>query len=249
MHVQAIKTEKVYAGKKSLREILDAALANVPERSIIAISSKIVALCEGRVVPVDGNDKEELIARECEYFLPTDTNRYGFHITITGNTFVAAAGIDESNADGNYVLWPLDPQRSANDARAYLVERFKLKEVGVIITDSTSIPLRFGTVGAAIAFSGFKPLHSYIGTQDLFGRELRVERASVVTSLAVTASYVMGEGNEQTPITLFTDIPSIDFIPHDPTPEDINAIKVDMDDDVYYALLKNAPWQKGGRAK
>lgn len=248
MYVQAIRTEKVYAGRKSLGDILDTALDDVPERSVVAISSKIVALCEGRVVPIEGNDKEELIKRECEYFLPRDTNKYGFPITITAGTFIGSAGIDESNANGQYVLLPKNPQRSANEVRAYLLKRFKLKEVGVIITDSTSIPLRFGTVGAAIAFSGLKPLHSYVGTPDLFGRTLRMERASVVASLAVTASFVMGEGNEQTPVAIFTDITSVDFVAHDPTPEDINAIRVDMNDDVYFGILKNAPWQKGGRS-
>src|SRR5439155_10784757 len=109
-----------------------------------------VALCQRLVEPVEGTDKEELIARESDYFLEAKHSKYNHHFSIVGNTIVGAAGIDTSNADGNYVLWPADPQKSANEIRQYLTDRFKIMNTGVIITDSISIPLRRGSIVTCI---------------------------------------------------------------------------------------------------
>ena len=50
-----------------------------------------------------------------------------------------------------------------------------LKKVGVIITDSKTTPLRWGTSGVAISYSGFSPLKNYIGSPDIFGKEMPAE--------------------------------------------------------------------------
>jgi F420-0:gamma-glutamyl ligase len=39
------------------------------EGSIVVISSKVVALCENRVVPVDAATRDELILQEAEHFV------------------------------------------------------------------------------------------------------------------------------------------------------------------------------------
>jgi dihydrofolate synthase / folylpolyglutamate synthase len=247
MKVTPIRTPKIRANEQAMSQVLDAAIKELPESSVVAVSSKIVSLCEGNVVPIEGADKEELIKQESDYWLPATSNKYGFHFTITRNTLVAAAGIDESNADGNYVLWPVDPQKSANDIRAYLQKRFKLQKIGVIVTDSVTVPLRWGTMGTTIAFSGFNALTNYIGKPDIFGRNMVVSRAGIANGLGATAVLAMGEGAEQTPIVLFEDLPFVEFQDHDPTAEDLGTLNISLDEDLFGEILKNAPWQKGGR--
>ncbi len=156
------------------------------------------------------------------------------------------AGIDESNADGAYVLWPFDPQKSANDIRAYLRERHKVNDLGVIITDSKTTPLRRGVTGVSIAHSGFSALKNYIGEPDIFGKQLRVTKSNVADALATSAVIVMGEGNEQTPLALITDVPFVNFVHEDPSEEELHELTIPLDEDLYGPILKGAPWRKGG---
>lgn len=245
MRVHAIHTDPIVANQGSIATVLDTYVHTVTEGSIVAITSKIISLCEGRVVPVEGTDKNRLIEQEADYFLPPETNKYGFYITIKNNTIIANAGIDESNGNGYYILWPGDPQASANAIREYFIKRFQLKAVGVLIVDSHVRALRWGTVGTALAHSGFLALRNYIGTPDIFGRKLKVTYASVYEALAGASVVVMGEGNEQTPIALITDVPFVEFVDHHPTQEELDKLSITVEEDVFAPFLLSANWQKG----
>lgn len=245
MRIITIKTHKVTGADKSILEIFDKYLKEFKENSILVVTSKIVSITEGRIVPVEGSNKDELVEQESEYFLPKEENKYGFHLTITQNLLIPAAGIDESNGNGYYILWPENPYESANKIREYLVNRFNVKHAGVIITDSKTTPLRWGTTGVAIAYSGFKPLKNYIGKKDLFDREMRVTTSNIMDGLAAGAVSIMGEGQEQTPLAVITEIPNVEFVDRNPTSEEINNLKIDLDTDVYSSILSRAPWKKG----
>jgi putative folate metabolism gamma-glutamate ligase len=245
MNIRAIKTEKVTPGSIKLFELLDKYVAEFSEGSILAVTSKIVAICEGRVVPVEGSDKDELIKKEADFYIPKEENRYNLYLTIKNSLLAISAGIDESNAAGFYVFWPKDPQKTANEIREYLTERFKLKKVGVIITDSRTTPLRWGVTVIGIGYSGFHPLKDYVGTPDLFGRAFRFEKLSILDSLSTAAGVVMGEGNEQTPLSIITDIPFVEFQERNPTQKELDELKISIEDDVYGSILKRAPWRKG----
>lgn len=247
MKVTAIKTERLSPGAPPIEEILDQALDSFPENGVLAVTSKIVAICEGRTVPVsDKTDKKELIKREADYYLPSYLSKYDFTFTITHGTLIPSAGIDESNGDGHYILWPKDPVISANNIRRYLNKRFGLKNIGVIITDSTARPLHYGTEGVAIGYSGLSAMNDYRGTPDLFGRTLKVSISNIVDALASAAVVVMGEGTEQTPLALVEDVPFVKFQDHDPTPEQLSQFFVNhKEDDLFEPFLKNAPWQPG----
>lgn len=244
MIVHAVKTQRIEAGELSLTALLDTALSSVPDGAVIAISSKVVSLCENRVVPEDGTDKETLIPQEAEYYLDP-VGKYKYHFTITNRTLIGSAGIDISNSGGNFVLWPADSQQTANDVRRYLKERFGLTRVGVIITDSTSKPLRLGTTGIALAHSGFEALHSYVGTKDLFGRPFVASRANIAEGLATTAVMVMGEGSQQTPICIMEDAAFITFQDRDPSAEELQTLYYPLEDDLFAPLFGNAPWKPG----
>jgi F420-0:gamma-glutamyl ligase len=240
-----IKTKRVTPGMCSLRELLDDSLRELSEGSVLAITSKVVSLCENRVVPGD-TDKEELIKRESDRYMDREDSKYGYHFTIVNHTLAAAAGIDESNGSGGYILWPRDSQATANDIRAYLAERFGLERVGVVITDSASRPMRLGASGIALGFSGFKGLRDYRGQPDLFGRPFKVSRADIAGGLAATAVLLMGEGNECTPFVTLADVPGLTFVPRDPTPEELETLNIQPEDDLFDPFLSKATWLPGG---
>ena len=179
MIVTAIKTKKVLPKSIDLFQFLDKYLKSLNEGSILAIASKVVALSEGRAIPVDKGNKDELIMQEADLYLPKEENSYNLFLTITKNILAVSGGIDESNTNGYYLLWPEDSQKTANEVREYLVKRFGLKNVGVIITDSKTTPLRWGVTGIPIAHSGFAAVRDLIGTPDIFGRKLKMTKIAV----------------------------------------------------------------------
>lgn len=243
MKVAAVKTDLVRAGD-DLWALLDAAIKNLANGSVIAVTSKIVALAENRLVPFDKASKEELIERESDYYLPKELSKYSHHFTITRGRIVGGAGIDNSNG-GGYVLWPSDAQKSANDIRKYLADKYGLKQFGVIITDSTSQPLTRGASGICLAWSGFRALKDYIGKPDLFGRPFHFSQANIAAGLAASAVLAMGEGSEQTPLAIISDAPFVEFQSSDPSAGELREVNVTLEDDLFAPFWKNVPWQRG----
>lgn len=248
MRVSAFKTKLVTA-EDSLWEVLRAALPSVPERSIVVVASKLISTCENRFVPKvtgDRAEKNELIKKEAEFYLDPHSSKYDLTLTVKGNWIFVAAGIDESNANNQYLLWPKNPQESANAIWDFLRQEYGLKEVGVTISDSTSRPLNWGVTGHAIAHCGFNPLKSYIGKPDLFGRPMKMEQVNVMQSVTVAAVLEMGEGAEQTPIGLVEEVKDIEFHDHHPTVSELAGLRIEMEDDAFAPILETAPWKKGG---
>lgn len=246
MKITSIKTDKLIPLKDNdLLKVLEKYLPEIQDNSILAVTSKIVAICEGRVCKIDKCDKDKLIVQEAQYYLPREENPYNVSLTVARNNLVASAGIDESNGGGFYILWPKDPEKSANQIRQFLKEKYNLKNIGVIITDSKTTPMRWGVTAIALAYSGFKPLKNYIGRPDLFGRNFQYEQTNIIDCLASAAILLMGEGAEQTPLAIFSDIPFIEFQDTEPTQEELNKIKIGLEEDIYSPILKSAPWKKG----
>jgi len=247
MIVTSLKTRKVTAGALPLTALLDESLTEMPERGILVITSKVVSLCENRVRPIAGTDLMALVREEAEWYMDKPVAQHGYVFTIAHNMLTPNSGIDASNADGQYVLWPEDPQTSANAVRRYLMERFKLEEVAVIITDGNFLPLRWGATGISLAASGIQPVRSYMGEKDLFGRELLLTRTNVVDTIASAATLVMGEGAEQTPLAVVQEVPHITFTHSDPTPEELAARHTPPSEDMFGQLLTSVKWLPGGR--
>lgn len=248
MHVSAIKTRRIKRDQ-DLYALLDSYLTSFEERAIVAVTSKIVSICQGRMVRVGKADKQALIESESDHWLPRTASKYGVSLTIVDHVLIPMAGIDESNADEHYVLWPRDPQRVANKVRAYLCERFSRRQVGVIVTDSKTTPLRWGVTGVAIAHSGFLALNDYVGRPDLYGRALQMTKVNVADALAAAAVLVMGEGSEQTPLAVIGDVPFVTFQERDPTPQELRGRWIDIADDLYAPLLQGVEWRKGSRSR
>lgn len=249
MVVEPIKTGTIRANQLSLKQLIDHSLDTLPEGSVLAITSKIVSLCAGQVLPVDGTDYDELVKKHSALYAPEPDRRLGSRFTITHKTLVRAAGIDKSNADGQYVLWLYSFQDTANQIREYLASKHGLKNFGVIITDSVSTPQRRGASGICLAHSGFSALNDYQGKTDLFDRPLVVSVANVASGLASSAVVVMGEGNEGTPLAVINDIAFVEFQSRNPSQEELKAAYLDKDEDIFAPFLNAVDWQPGGLNK
>ncbi len=55
----------------------------------------------------------------------------------------------------------------------------------------------------------------------------------------------MGEGDEQTPLCLITDIPFVTFQASSPTPKELNIFKPALEDDLFAPLLNLKDLKKG----
>lgn len=249
MKVTAIKTDKVRAGELTILELLDKSLPGLAERSVVVVTSKVVALCEGSVRPIEGTDRDKLVKDEAELYYTTEfTGGYKYNFTIKQNTLIPASGIDASNGDGHYILWPKDSIATANAIRQHLMQKHGVHELGVIITDSTIGLSRWGTLGIGIGHSGFKPVKNYIGQPDLFGKPLTLSKANVAGGLAAAAVLVMGEGAEQTPIAVIEDLPSVEFWQGEAVPNDQDVYYVSpLNDDPFKSFFTTVTWQRGGK--
>ena len=241
MHIKTYKTH-VITPKDSLFQLIDAYLPKLEEQSIFVITTKIISLCEGSIVRKEEvASKEALIQQSADAYLDEETF-HSIQLTIKNNILIPSAGIDESNGNGVYILYPKDIQQSATLIWEYVRQRDNLQELGILITDSHTTPMRRGVMGIGLGWCGFKPLYNYIGKPDCFGTPLRVTMGNNLDSLAAAAVFCMGEANEQTPFAVITDAPKIEFQTQPPTDAEVQGLSIPMDEDLYAPLLKNAPW-------
>ncbi len=237
MKIEAIKTEIITPSSISLEAFLDKYITELHEEVIVVFSSKVISLIEGRVSR-ELEKREELVRKEAD-FISREETKNAHHIIIKEHAFIFGAGIDLSNAAGTLVLLPENAMQTAREIQQYLANKFKLKQFGVIISDSRSLPLRRGTVGVALGFSGFSPLLDYRGTPDIFGRNFEVEVSNIVDSIAIAANLAMGEGTEQTPIAVVSAVPSVKWDDSFPTEEQLNELFLDLEEDLFYPFYKN----------
>jgi coenzyme F420-0:L-glutamate ligase / coenzyme F420-1:gamma-L-glutamate ligase len=178
------------------------------DRDVIVITQKIVSIAEGRVVrPSDvepsifamqlaeavGKDPHEVeivlressrIVRSANHVLITET-RHGF--------ICANSGVDKSNIpDGQAVLLPVDPDKSADTIRGRLEHHYGIS-LGVIISDTFGRPWRLGQTNVAIGISGLSAFADYRGLDDPFGNTMNVTQIAVSDELSSAAELVMGK--------------------------------------------------------
>jgi len=211
----------VKAGDDVARVIADALQPNgltLADGDIVVIAQKIVSKAEGRAVALNAVtpspralevarvvDKDprlvELILGESTHIV---RQKAGVLIVAHRLGFVMAnAGIDQSNVSDRdtALLLPEDPDASARGIRAALAASTGA-DTAVIINDSFGRAWRVGTTGHAIGVAGINPIRNYIGSPDLFGRAMQVTEAAVADELAAAASFLMGQGDEGTPVII-----------------------------------------------
>ena len=232
MHYIPVKTRILQPPQDDLLAVLDKSVTEVKEGDVMVISSKVVAIHEGNCRPLQTTDKAALVRAESD--LTIERDYWPSPLTVTNNAFIGSAGIDESNANGYLVSLPTDSFTAAKYLHKYFVQRFDLRAVGVIITDSHSTPLRRGATGIAIGWWGFEPIINHVGEEDLFGRKITVEVANIVDGLAAGATVVMGEVALCQPVVIIRDAPNLTFTDR-PTKDDLF---VSFADDTFRVLYK-----------
>lgn len=183
---------------------------------VLVVASKAVAMWEGRVVDLTTVEvsvqAEELALGSglppvfCQVAID-ESDRVlggvpGALLTYTRGIMVANGGADLSNVPGGKaILWPRDAWQASHRIRAELAARC-CPDLAVVVVDSHVQPLRFGTVGMALGWSGIEGVEDVRGRSDLFGKPLHVTRRNVADMLASTGTLVMGEADEATPAVL-----------------------------------------------
>lgn len=213
-----------------IRQALDKEKLKIKNGDILAITSKVIAVSEGRIIELNKvipskkahnlSNKYHVLPEICELIIKEADaiigGMDGVILTLKNNTLIANAGIDKKNAGpGKVVLHPTDSTRAAEQIRREFKK--KGKSIGVIITDSRTQPLRVGTIGIALAVSGFEPIADERGKPDLFGRPLQVTKRALADELATAAEILMGETIECVPVVLIRDAP-ITLTDYTPSP-------------------------------
>ena len=222
MRLYAVKTRLIKMGEDPVEVILRSLQEQnlqLEDNDILAITSKIIAYAENRVVrlsDIKPSEKAKELAQRfslqqefAELILREADKIYGgvekAVLTLKNGILTANAGIDNKNAPvGFAVLWPNNAEEWARRIREEI--RHKMgKKVAVLVVDSSLAPLRIGTVGLALAVAGFKPIADCRGEKDIYGKPLVITRHAVADNLASAAHLLMGEAAEKTPIVLIKD--------------------------------------------
>lgn len=264
MHITALKTPLVKEHDdlfKVIKNAVDDLLkqqgagknpGSVLEKSILAVTSKIVSYSQGRLVEktaaakkdeqASRAQKHDLVHQEAEAYLPESYSQYDLILAIKDYTLTVNAGVDESNAAGKFVLWPENMQQAVNQIWQFLRSTYQVKDIGVIMTDSRTWPLRWGIVGTCLVHCGFLQLANYIGTKDLFDREIKMVQINVAEAVAVATTLEMGEVAEQTPLALAQNIKHIQFQNRPPTDRELKELHIERECDVYGPFINSVEW-------
>lgn len=253
MEIRPIQTRPLVPPQDDLLAVIDGIDLELRDASVIAVSAKVVAIHEGRSVLMPQSEAEvplqrdQLAKKESELYLERDEAvPFPRVFTIHDGTFCSSAGIDASNGDGYFIMLPKHSFQFAHTLREHLKSAYNISQLGVLIVDSRTYPMRNGTIGLTLGYAGFQAMYDYRGTDDIFGRRYRAERINVADCLASTAVLAMGEGDESTPLTVMSNVPHIQFAEEDMPDDLFLTLKVPMEQDVFAQFFRDHDWKKGG---
>ena len=188
----------------------------VRDGDVLVVSSKFLAISEGRVLRLDSvrvseegrrlSERYRMDEKLCELVLRESDSVLGgvpgFLLASRDGLLTPNAGIDKSNImHGMVVLYPRRPEVLARRIRQSL-RFFAGVRVGVVVCDSRLSPTRRGTTGVALAASGLEAIVDLRGKSDLFGNVLKVTAQGIADDLSSAAELLMGESDEAVPMVL-----------------------------------------------
>ncbi|MBS2939053.1 coenzyme F420-0:L-glutamate ligase [Nocardioides sp. J2M5] len=162
--------------------------SDLADGDVVCLTSKVVSKAEGRV---RRGDRDEAIEEETVRVVArrgaTRIVRNRLGLTM------AAAGVDASNVEvGSVVLLPLDPDASARDLRAGLLERAGVN-VAVVVTDTSGRAWREGQTDLAVGAAGLVVAEDHAGRTDPYGNPLAVTLPAVADEIAGAAELAQGK--------------------------------------------------------
>ena len=193
-----------------LLQAVRAAGLQLADGDVLALTSKVVAKAEGRLIPLPadpaGRERvhSEAVAAETVRVV---ARRGPTVIAETRHGLIGAnALIDASNAGGDaLVLLPEDPDGSAARLRAALAD-LDGHDVAVVITDTLGRPWRRGQTDVAVGLAGMGALENYRGRRDADGRALQVTEVAVPDEVAAAADLVKRK-LDRVPAALLRGVP------------------------------------------
>lgn len=227
MEIKPIKT-KLFKPGDDLNKFLFTHLPPLKNGDIVCLSSKVAGLAEGRIYPK--TQKLKWLKQESSFVKKTAL----CYFTVRQGLICANAGIDESNAFDKIILLPKHPYKTADTLRRALIKHYKIKNLGIILTDSFILPLRSGVINIAVAYSGFYGVENLINKKDLCRRPLKMTLVNKADALATAAGFCMGESNNCTPLAIIRGA-GVKFTASSRAKEMHYPFKKDF----YYPFLKN----------
>jgi coenzyme F420-0:L-glutamate ligase/coenzyme F420-1:gamma-L-glutamate ligase len=193
-----------------LLEAVRAAGLELADGDVLAVTSKVVAKAEGRLLPLPADPaareraQREAVAAETVRVV---ARRGRLVIAETRQGLVGAnALVDASNAGGDaLVLLPSDPDASAARLRAAIGQQDG-HDVAVVVTDTLGRPWRLGQTDVAVGLAGMGALEDWRGRPDGDGRILEVTEVAVADEVAAAADLVKGKAS-RVPAALLRGVP------------------------------------------
>ena len=242
LEIRAIKS-KIITPKDDLVLAVIIALGRggVKDGDVLIITSKVLAVTQGRIAKLssDPNSKEldsqfkKLVEAEADQLISWNKSYKNLALTVKEGIFIANSGIDLSNSKPKEaILWPKAPFKSAQKICIKLKKHYKIKKLGVLISDSCCVPLRSGVFGVTLAYAGFEGVNDLRGKKDLYGNKLKVTKQAIADQLATAAHLVMGEAGESTPFVLIKNAP-VKFTNKKPSKK---SLQIDLDQCLFKSL-------------
>jgi F420-0:gamma-glutamyl ligase len=202
----AIQTRILFPPRDDIFSLFRGENFSLKEGDVLCIASKCLAMHQGRCVKIGTVEKEKLVIEEADKII-----RKGCNYTIKDWTIIAYSGIDESNGNGYYILWPKNVTELLRQIHEFLCSKFAVKNLGLISVDSRLQPMRWGTIGISQGLFGFNPIRDCRGNKDIFGRQLQVTTMNIADAIASAACYLMGEGAECCPLVIARGAENVEF--------------------------------------
>jgi coenzyme F420-0:L-glutamate ligase/coenzyme F420-1:gamma-L-glutamate ligase len=218
LKILPVPIEKEIEPSDDISELIMSSI-QIENGDILVIAQKIISKQEGRLIDLstvkpsllsEGISSQyqkdpritELILSESKRIIRM---KNGVLIVETNDGIICAnAGIDESNVvEGFATLLPLNSDQSAKNIQEKISKKIN-KDVAVIISDTFGRPFRMGQTNCAIGIAGLSPIIDYEGTQDAFGKILRVTAIAIADELSGASELVMGK-TLKTPVALVRD--------------------------------------------
>lgn len=211
-----IKSRLVECGDdlvKVLADSLDAQDMEIQDGDIIAIASKVISASQNSFVVID-----DIVVTDKAMVLSTQTGldtRYvqavlddcvgdiygigrGFILCESRYGVCSNAGVDNSNVPPDKLF--LLPSNLELELER-IADHFG-KHIGLIVTDSRSIPGRYGVTGIALAAMGLKGFVDERGRKDIYDRTMRITTRAVADQLSSGSVLLMGECDELIPFVV-----------------------------------------------
>ena len=203
MQCLPIQTRVLMPPQDDMYEVFNESVPQLKEKDILLVTSKIVSIHQGRCIERSKADLSALVHKESKVI----ARRVKSPITITNYAIVLGAGIDPFK--GHYILQPQNPNEIAHEIRRYFVRKYNIENLGIIISDSRSQPLRRGLMCYSLGHAGIRPLIDKSKFADYAHWA-----SNAVDSLTAYAGLYLGESSqrhENTPIVLVRGADIMEF--------------------------------------